>query len=107
MQPLPEPASIWSLVGRADLELDVVSRLLGHATTAARGLTGGVGFADDGATVDPVIAAILVRGVTRALQNPEIPVAAVQDPFSGHPGSFADWSDADLVLLETFRRHQP
>jgi hypothetical protein len=104
MQPLPEPSAVLPLLGAAGAgEEPGVARLLAHAAAAARNVTRGVGFGADGTTVEPEIADVLVRGVVRSLLNPELPLAAGEAPFGSRPGSFADWSDADFVILARYR----
>jgi len=108
MQPLPEPGAVLPLVRSAGIADEAaVRRMLGLAADAARTLTGGVGFGADGASVEPEIAGVLVRSVARSLLNPELSTAAAAGSFSASPGAFADWSDADFVLLERYRARRP
>lgn len=102
MQPLPGPELVRAIVGdRSDTS--TLADLLGHAAQAARTLTLGAGFSAAGTMVEPDIAEILVRSVARSLLNPELPLSCAAPPFTGRPGTFPDWTDADVAVLDGYR----
>ena len=107
MQPLPGPDPVRALIGSSFLDARPdaagIGELIGCAARAARAVTGGAGFDRAGTEVDPEIAEILVRSVARSLLNPELSLAESEPPFTGRPGSFPSWSDADFVVLQGYR----
>ena len=66
-----------------------------------RTYTRGAGFTPEG--VEPDLAAILVASVVRAVLNPESALSSAPW-FAGSPGTFGDWTTAELQILEEYAR---
>jgi len=105
MQPLPEPERVRAIVGEQPDTAAIVD-LLRRAAQAARAMTCGAGFDVAGTAVEPDIAELLVRSVATSLLNPESALSGTGLPFSAHPGTFSDWSEADLTVLEGYRNQR-
>ena len=87
----------------ADVSLEVAERCVRRATALARAHTNGRGFSAGGDVVASDLADVIVRSAARALLNPAYPLRFAEEPFTGRPGSFTDWSQAEMDVLRELR----
>src|SRR4051812_34512173 len=97
MQPLPDGSAVLRIVGSAAASHETsIQHMLEQAVDGVRTLTGGGGFGPDGASAEPGIADTTVGSVARLLADPELSRASADEPYSGTPGGFEDWSGTNV-----------
>ena len=87
----------------AGVSLEAAERCVRRATVLARAHTNGRGFSARGDVVASELAEVIVRSAARALLNPAYPLRFSEEPFTGRPGSFADWSQSEMNVLGELR----
>ena len=97
--PIPGVEDIGLLVGLGTPPAELERRIRA-ATLLAWSFTGGRGFTEDRRHVHPDLAEVIRASVVRSLTNAALPLAPDAPAFSGHPGSFTDWSLTETEVLD-------
>ncbi len=102
---LPDGSAVLRHLGdeSAGVSLEAAERCVRRATALARAHTNGRGFSARGDVVASDLAEVIVRSAARALLNPAYPLRYSEEPFAGRPGSFTDWSQAEMDVLGELR----
>lgn len=101
MQRLPAAHDVLPLLGGLSIPSEEVDTLLNRAAALMRTYTHGVGFTPEGVALEPDLASIIVASVARALLNPESALSSAPS-FSGCPGTFEEWTTAELRILRSY-----
>ena len=102
---VPDGSAVLQHLGEesAGVSLEAAERCVRRATALARAHTNGRGFSARGDVVASELAELIVRSAARALLNPAYPLRFSEEPFTGRPGSFTDWSQAEMDVLGEIR----